>query len=110
MFQEMMADMNSVTVQRLFRTQLQGMEQPQGQQQPSIRNVQTSHQDTTGMGFQGQPQGEQGNQPQQVRTPVQVKQKHGRNEKIMVQAPDGKQIQIKFKKLQNYLNKGYTQV
>ena len=110
MFQEMMADMNSVTVQRLFRTQFQGMEQPQGRQQPSIRNVQTSHQDTTGMGFQGQPQGEQGNQPQQVRTPVQVEQKRGRNEKIMVQGPDGQQVQIKFKKLQNYLNKGYTQV
>ncbi len=110
MFQEMMADMNSVTVQRLFRTQFQGMEQPQGRQQPSIRNVQTSHQDTTGMGFQGQPQSEQGNQPQQVRTPVQVEQKRGRNEKIMVQGPDGQQVQIKFKKLQNYLNKGYTQV
>ena len=110
MFQEMMADMNSVTVQRLFRTQLQGMEQPQGRQQSSVRNVQTSHQDTTGMGFQGQSQCEQGNQPQQVRTPVQVEQKYGRNEKIMGQGPDGKQIQIKFKKLQNYLNKGYTQV
>ena len=110
MFQEMMTDMNSVTVQRLFRTQLQGMEQPQGGQERSVRNVQTSHQDTTGMGFQGQPDGQKSNQPQQVRTPVQVGEKHGRNEKVTVRGPDGKQIEIKYKKLQNYLNRGYTQV
>ena len=110
MFQEMMTDMNSVTIQRLFRTQLQGMEQPQGVQERSVRNVQTSHQDTTGMGFQGQPDGQKANQPQQVRTPVQVGEKHGRNEKVTVRGPDGKQIEIKYKKLQNYLNRGYTQV
>jgi preprotein translocase subunit SecA len=110
MFQEMMTDMNSVTVQRLFRTQLQGMEQPQGVQERSVRNVQTSHQDTTGMGFQGQPDGQKANKPQQVRTPIQVGEKHGRNEKVTVQGPDGKQIEIKYKKLQNYLNRGYTQV
>ena len=110
MFQEMMTDMNSVTVQRLFRTQLQGMEQPQGVQERSVRNVQTSHQDTTGMGFQGQPDGQKTNQPQQVRTPVQVGEKHGRNEKVTVRGSDGKQIEIKYKKLQNYLNRGYTQV
>jgi len=110
MFQEMMTDMNSVTVQRLFRTQLQGMDQTQGVQERSVRNVQTSHQDTTGMGFQGQPDGQKANKPQQVRTPIQVGEKHGRNEKITVQGPDGKQIEIKYKKLQNYLNRGYTQV
>ena len=110
MFQEMMQDMNSITVQRLFRTQLQGMEQSQANRGPAVSNVKTSHQDTTGMGFQGQSQAPQGNQPQQVRTPVQVQQKRGRNEKILVRAPDGKELQIKFKKLQSYLNKGYTQV
>ena len=110
MFQEMMTDMNSVTIQRLFRTQLQGMEQPQGVQERSVRNVQTSHQDTTGMGFQGQPDGQKANKPQQVRTPIQVGEKHGRNEKVTVRGPDGKQTEIKYKKLQNYLNRGYTQV
>ena len=110
MFQEMMTDMNSVTVQRLFRTQLQGMEQPQGGQERSVRNVQTSHQDTTGMGFDGQPDGQKANKPQQVRTPIQVGEKHGRNEKVTVRGPDGKQTEIKYKKLQNYLNRGYTQV
>ena len=110
MFQEMMADMNSVTIQRLFRTQIQGMENQAPEQNTSVRNIKVSHQDTTGMGFQGQPQSQQGNQPQQVRAPIKTQQKVGRNEKIIVRGPNGEEIEIKNKKLQSYLNKGYTQV
>ena len=83
MFQEMMADMNSVTIQRLFRTQIQGLEQSPGIQERSVRNVQTSHQDTTGMGFQGKPQGQQANQPQQVRIPIQPGEKHGDRKSVV---------------------------
>ena len=110
MFQEMMADMNSITIQRLFRTQIQGMENQAPEPNTPVRNVKVSHQDTTGMGFQGQPQSQQGNQPQQVRTPIKTQQKVGRNEKIIVRGPNGEEIEIKNKKLQSYLNKGYTQV
>ena len=110
MFQEMMADMNSVTIQRLFRTQIQGMENQAPEQNTSVKNIKVSHQDTTGMGFQGQPQSQQGNRPQQVRTPIKTQQKVGRNEKIIVRGPNGEEIEIKNKKLQSYLNKGYTQV
>ena len=111
LFQEMMADMNATTVQRLFRTQIQGVtEQPQAQDR-SVRNVQMQHQDTTGMGFAGQTEPQQkANQPQQVRTPITVGKKIGRNEKVMIKSPDGKQIEIKYKKLQHYLNQGFTQV
>ena len=38
LFQEMIADMNSVTVQRLFRTQIKGAEQPQNPRS-SVRNM-----------------------------------------------------------------------
>ncbi len=107
MFQQMMIDMNSVTAQRLFRTQLQGMEKQQASS--GIRNIQTSHKETTGMGFQGAQQ-ESVKQQQRVRTPMQVQKKQGRNEKILVRSPDGKELQIKYKKLQSYINKGYTQV
>ena len=62
------------------------------------------------MGLQGGNQSESANQPSQVRSPVQVDQKLGRNQKIMVEGPDGRKIEIKYKKLQNYLNKGFTQV
>ena len=89
LFQEMMADMNAITVQRLFRTQIQGVtEQPQAKDR-SVRNVQMQHQDTTGMGFAGQPEPQQkANQPQQVRTPITAGKKIGRNEKVMVKSQD----------------------
>ena len=109
MFQEMMADMNSVTVQRLFRTQLQGMEQPQLTRNSNVRNIQTSHKDTSGMGFKSSSPAAK-NSLQQNRAPIRNKEKFGRNQKILVRDPSGKEIEIKYKKLQNYLNKGYTQV
>ena len=110
MFQEMMADMSATTVQRLFRTQLQGMEESSTTRKPILRNMETSHQDTTGMGLQGGGSKQVVNQPSQVRTPVKVDQKMGRNQKILVQGPDGKKIEIKYKKLQSYLRKGFTQI
>jgi len=110
MFQDMMSDMNAVTVQRLFRTQIQGQEQEVQQAKPKIRNIKTSHQDTTGMGFSGSPSQNKSNQPQQIRVPVQAEQKHGRNEKVSVKSPTGEVVEIKFKKLQSYLKKGFSQV
>ena len=110
MFQEMMADMSAMTVQRLFRTQLQGMEESSTTRKPILRNMEASHQDTTGMGLQGGGSKQIVNQPSQVRTPVKVDQKMGRNQKILVQGPDGKKIEIKYKKLQSYLRKGFTQI
>jgi len=86
------------------------MEQEPVRKRPQVRNMKTSHQETTGMGFSGAREQKQKNQPQQVRTPVQAEQKHGRNEKVLVRSPQGEEIEIKFKKLQNYLNKGYNQV
>ena len=110
MFQDMMSDMNAVTLQRLFRTQIQGQEQQVQQAKPKVRNMKTSHQDTTGMGFSGSQSQNRGNQPQQVRVPVQAEQKHGRNEKVSVKSPTGEVSEIKFKKLQSYLKKGFSQV
>jgi len=110
MFQEMMADMSATTTQRLFRTQLQGMEESTVSTKPVLRNIETSHQETTGMGLKGRDINQVTNQSNQVRTPVKVDQKMGRNQKILVQGPDGKKVEIKYKKLQSYLNKGFTQV
>ena len=53
MFKEMMNDMNAVTAQRIFRTQLQGMEQAPTITSGGVKNVKVEHQDTTGMGFVG---------------------------------------------------------
>jgi len=62
------------------------------------------------MGLKGRDTNQVTNQPSQVRTPVKVDQKMGRNQKILVQSPEGKQVEIKYKKLQSYLNKGFTQL
>ena len=110
MFQEMMGEMSAITIQRLFRTQLQGMEESSTTRKPIMRNMETSHQDTTGMGLKGADTKQVGNQPSQVRAPLKVDPKMGRNQKIIVQSPDGKKVEIKYKKLQSYLNKGFTQV
>ena len=45
-----------------------------------------------------------------LKSPVKVDEKIGRNEKIKLVSPSGKQIEVKFKKLQHYLNQGYTKV
>ena len=110
MFREMMSSTNKITLQRLFRTQLQGVEQQPQTQQHSPRNVQLQHQDTTGMGMTAQPQEtQQSNRPQQAtKAPIHAEKKIGRNEKIKMISPSGEEIEIKFKKLQNYINKGYT--
>jgi preprotein translocase subunit SecA len=110
LFQDMIKEMNQKTVQRLFRTQLQGMEHaPQIQRQD--RNVQVRHDSTEGMGIQAAPQTERGQRPPQpVKTPVKVDQKIGRNEKIQVISPSGEKVFVKYKKLQQLLNKGYTRV
>ena len=110
MFQEMMGDMSAITIQRLFRTQLQGMEESSTIRTPVTRNMETSHKDTTGMGLKGTDTKQVTNQPSQVRSPVKVDPKMGRNQKIIVQGPDGEKVEIKYKKLQSYLNKGFIQV
>ena len=113
LFQEVMADLNSETVMRLFRTQIQGMEQPQMAPQQQVRNMQTQHKDTTGMGFIGQPESarQQPNVPQQSKNaPIVADNKIGRNEKIKMKGPNGDIVEIKHKKLSQYMNRGYTQV
>ncbi|GIR30347.1 MAG: protein translocase subunit SecA [Candidatus Neomarinimicrobiota bacterium] len=53
MFQEMMGDISAITIQRLFRTQLQGMEESSTVRKPVMGKMETSHQETTGMGLKG---------------------------------------------------------
>jgi preprotein translocase subunit SecA len=114
LFQEMMMDMNRTTVQRLFRTRIEGLQQVPRIQRQRVRNVQTQHAETTGMGFvgsrEGAAQGQAGGASSTQRTPIRVGRKIGRNEKVTVVSPSGEKIQIKYKKLQQYLNRGYTQV
>jgi len=111
MFKEMMADTTQMTLQRLFRTKIQGMDHAPQIRSSQARDVQMRHQDSTGLGFTGPPEANQNqNQPQQAtRKPITTDKKIGRNEKIELVSPSGKRETVKYKKLQDYLNRGYTQ-
>ena len=111
MFKEMMSLTTQITLQRLFRTKIQGMDQAPRAQAGQARNVQMKHQDSTGLGFTpSQEKDMSQSQPQQAsRKPIISDKKVGRNEKVEVISPSGKRETIKYKKLQNYLNRGYTQ-
>jgi len=106
LFQEMMAELNSSTIKRLFRTQIQGFEETPQMALRKDRNVSMQHDDTTGMGY-NQDSG-RANRPQQATAaPVQAGEKHGRNEKVVMISPSGKKIEIKYKKMENYLKQGF---
>ena len=111
MFQQMMADTSRATIQRLYRTQIQGMEAAPEMPVSKARNVQIQHDETTGMGFSGPSMQEQAAaQSGAPKQPVHVDEKIGRNAKIKLVSPSGKQVEVKYKKLQQYLSQGYTQV
>lgn len=111
MFQQMMADTTEETVQRLYRTQIQGMAEAPRLPESKARNLQTQHDESTGMGFTGPSIQEQTTASSGIpKQPVHVDEKVGRNDKIKLVSPSGKQIEVKYKKLQQYLNQGYSQV
>ena len=111
MFQQMMVDTTEETVQRLYRTQIRGMEAAPEMPVSRARNVQTQHDETTGMGFSGPSMQEQAVGSSGVpKQPVHADEKIGRNAKVKMVSPSGKQIEVKYKKLQQYLNQGYSQV
>lgn len=110
LFQETLSGITQTIVERLYRTKLQGMQQTPAMPAQRTRNVQISHEDTTGMGFAGGGQAAEASRPQSAtRAPVKTGDKIGRNEKITVVSPSGEKVEIKYKKLQQYLNRGFTQ-
>ena len=111
MFQQMMADTSELTLQRLYRTQIQGMSASPEMPVTKDRNVQVQHDESTGMGFSGPSLKEQAAASSGIpNQPINVDEKIGRNEKIKLVSPSGEQIKVKYKKLQQYLNQGYSKV
>ena len=111
MFQQMMADTSELTLQRLYRTQIQGMSTSPEMPVTKDRNIQVQHDESTGMGFSGPSLKEQAAASSGVpNQPINVDEKIGRNEKIKLVSPSGEQVNVKYKKLQQYLNQGYSKV
>lgn len=85
MFVEFLREVNRDTVQRLYRTQLQGMEQaPTMRGRAPARQVRTQHDETVGMGMAAPTDGDGQQQMRPARSgkpqPVHVGKKVGRNE------------------------------
>jgi len=111
MFQEMMSNTSEATIQRLYRTQIQGMASAPELPLNKARNVQALHDESTGMGFSGPSMQEQASSSSGApKQPVNTDEKIGRNDKISLVSPSGNQVEVKYKKLQQYLNQGYTKV
>ena len=111
MFQQMMVDTTSETVKRLYRTQIKGIDARQDTLQDNTSNVQTIHDESQGMGLSAPPLQEQANNSSVTPIePVVAEEKIGRNEKIALISPSGEKVEVKYKKLQQYLNKGFTKV
>tara|TARA_Y100000748_G_scaffold32101_1_gene23710 strand:+ start:1 stop:2004 length:2004 start_codon:yes stop_codon:yes gene_type:complete len=111
MFQQMMIDTTSETVKRLYRTQIQGIASSPESISDNTSNIQTRHDESLGMGLAAPSLQEQAtNSSAKAVEPVRIDEKIGRNEKIKLVSPSGKQIEVKFKKLQHYLNQGYSKV
>ena len=111
MFQQMMSDTNAETVKRLYRTQIQGIGSNQNSTSSSPSNIQVRHDDSSGMGLNSPSLKDQANLNSGAKVaPTISDEKIGRNEKIKLVSPSGKQIEVKFKKLQHYINQGYTKV
>ena len=111
MFQQMMADTTETTLQRLYRTEIRGMSDAPQMPISQDRNVKVHHDESTGMGFSGPSMQEQAAASSGMKNqPINVEEKIGRNEKIKLVSPSGKHVEVKYKKLQQYLSQGYSKV
>ena len=111
MFQQMMADTTETTLQRLYRTEIRGMSDAPQMPISQDRNVKVQHDESTGMGFSGPSMKEQAATSSGMKNqPINVEEKIGRNEKIKLVSPSGKHVEVKYKKLQQYLSQGYSKV
>ena len=111
MFQQMMVDTTEITLQRLYRTEIRGMNDAPQMPISKDRNVKVQHDESTGLGFSGPSMQEQAAASSGMKNqPINVEEKIGRNEKIKLVSPSGKHVEVKYKKLQQYLSQGYSKV
>ncbi|MFL2500303.1 MAG: preprotein translocase subunit SecA [Candidatus Neomarinimicrobiota bacterium] len=96
-FQDLMASLRASIVQRVYRAQISENPRPTDKA-PLQKNIQLTHADASSDA-----------KSEPVRLPENnIEEKIGRNDKIKVLSPAGEEIEIKFKKLESYLSKGYT--
>jgi preprotein translocase subunit SecA len=100
-FQELMISLRSNVVQRVFHAQVSDQVQPHAN--PLQKNLQLKHDNVN-----NETAGTLSKEKVQMQTSDDGEHKIGRNDKISVISPAGEKEEIKFKKLESYLSKGYT--
>ena len=101
-FQELMVSLRATVIQRVFHAQVS--DQVQAQQNPLQKNIQLQHDKVA--------------ENDKNEIPNEVSQQHdsfdnselklGRNDKVELISPSGERVKVKFKKIDQYLMKGYT--
>jgi len=106
-FQELMISLQESIIQRILHAQIQDSSDEK-QNNPLNRNIQLSRPNVPGVASD---ESTQNQQQQNVSMPkTDSGEKIGRNEKIKVIDTNGNEIEIKFKKLESYLQRGYKRV
>ena len=101
-FQELMISLRSTVIQRVFHAQVS--DQVQTQQNPLQKNIQLQHDEAANSNSNEIPK----NIPPQEDMSNESELKLGRNDKVELIAPSGERVKVKFKKIDQYLMKGYT--
>ena len=101
-FQELMINLRSTVIQRVFHAQVS--DQVQTQQNPLQKNIQLQHDEAANSNSNEIPK----NIPPQENMSNESELKLGRNDKVELIAPSGERVKVKFKKIDQYLMKGYT--
>ncbi len=105
-FQELMINLQESAIQRILHAQIQDSSN-QEQTSPLNKNIQLSRPNISDVASDDTIQNQQQNV---VESTTNSEEKIGRNEKIKVIDTNGNEIEIKFKKLEFYLQKGYKRV
>ena len=98
-FQELMISLRSTVLQRVFHAQIS--DQNQTRQNPLQKNLEMKREDINPI------------EKKSVKQDIQMKEQNtdntkiGRNEKVELISPSGEKISVKYKKIEQYLMKGY---
>jgi len=101
-FQELMVSLRATVIQRVFHAQVS--DQVQTQQNPLQKNIQLQH-DKEAKNDKNEIPNEVS---QQYDSSNNSELKLGRNDKVELISPSGERVKVKFKKIDQYLMKGYT--
>ena len=103
-FQELMINLRSTVIQRVFHAQVS--DQAPIQNSPLQKNIQLQHDEVANNSTNVTPPKLSPMKENSSNSELKL----GRNDKVELISPSGEKIEVKFKKIDQYLMKGYTRV